>query len=96
VERAIAQLVSSQNGARGFFVAYLTDPGPLADNPSSAVLQALRSSPAVVPPLLVKNLVMSAVMGVAHRPKGDEEQAVGSERVRALGELNQMSAITRA
>jgi hypothetical protein len=24
VERAIAQLVSTQNGARGFFVAYLT------------------------------------------------------------------------
>lgn len=83
VEKAIAQLVSTQNGARGFFVAYLTDPGPLADNPSNAVLQALRSSPAVVSPLLVKNLVMSAARGMEHRQKGDEESAAGSERVRS-------------
>jgi hypothetical protein len=83
VERAIEQLVSSQNGARGFFVAYLADPGPLVDNPSSVVLQALRSSPAVVSPLLVKNLVMSAARGVEHRQKGDEENATGSERVRS-------------
>ena len=81
VKRAIAQLVSSQDGARGFFVAYLTAPGLLADNPSNAVLQALRSSPTVVSPLLVKNLVMSAARGMEHRQKGDEENAAGSERV---------------
>jgi hypothetical protein len=32
VERMIAQLFGTQNGARGFFVAYLTDPAHLTDN----------------------------------------------------------------
>jgi hypothetical protein len=35
MERMIAQLLSTQNGARGFFMAYLTDLAPLTDNPLS-------------------------------------------------------------
>jgi hypothetical protein len=83
IEPAIAALVSSQNGARGFFVTYLTDARPLADNPSPGVIQALRSSPEIVSDLLVKNLAMSSAMAVAHRRNQAEEMAQGSDRVRS-------------
>ncbi len=78
--RAIARLVSSETGARGFFVTYLTDPRPLADSPSPAVLEALRSAPEIVAELLVKNLAMSTAMAVAHYRNRDEA-AQDSQRV---------------
>jgi hypothetical protein len=82
IEEAIASLVQSENGARGFFVTYLTDDRSLADNPSNAVIQALKSSPEIVSELLVKNVAMSAAMAVTHRRNGDEEMAQSSDRVR--------------
>ena len=81
-EAAIAALVKSENGARGFFVTYLTDSRTLADNPSPEVVRALRSSPEIVAELLVKNLAMSAAMGVTHRRHQKTEMAQGSDRVR--------------
>lgn len=83
IMQAIAQLVKTENGARGFFVTYLTSEGLLADSPSSGVIQALQSSPDTVAELLVKNLAMSAAMAVAHRRNGDEHNAQGSDRVRS-------------
>ncbi|MBE9126463.1 MULTISPECIES: hypothetical protein [unclassified Coleofasciculus] len=79
---AIAQLVKTQNGARGFFVTYLTPEGTLADNPSPEIIQALQSSPDTVSELLVKNLAMSAAMAITHRRNNNEEMAQGSDRVR--------------
>jgi len=78
----ITSLVKSENGARGFFVTYLTGDYELADNPSNAVINALKSAPETVSELLVKNLAMSAAMAVTHRRNNDEEMAKGSERVR--------------
>jgi hypothetical protein len=83
ISDAIAQLVKSENGARGFFVTYLTSEGTLADNPSPEVIQALQSSPDIVAELLVKNLAMSAAQAVTHRRKGNEEMAQRSDRVRS-------------
>ena len=80
---AIAQLVNSENGARGFFVTYLTSEGSVADTPSPEVIQALQSSPDIVAELLVKNLAMSAAQAVAHRRNGDEQNAQGSDTVRS-------------
>lgn len=80
---AIAQLVNSENGARGFFVAYLTSESSVADTPSPEVIQALQSSPDIVAGLLVKNLAMSAAQAVGHRRNGDEQNAQGSDRVRS-------------
>ena len=82
IQSAIASLVKSENGARGFFVTYLTDERPFADHPSAAVVSALRSSPDTVSELLVKNLAMSAAMAVTHRRNQNEEMAKSSERVR--------------
>lgn len=81
IENAIASLVSTQAGARGFFVAYLTDDLPLADNPTEGVIKGLRSSPAIISDLLVKNVAMSAAMKVTHLRNEDETAAAGSERV---------------
>ncbi|NEO07128.1 hypothetical protein [Moorena sp. SIO3I8] len=79
---ANASLVKTKNGARGFFVTYLTSDSTLADNPSPEVITALESSPEIVAELLVKNLAMSAAMGLNHRRNGKEDMAQGSDRVR--------------
>jgi hypothetical protein len=81
IEQAIASLVSSKNGARGFFVAYLTGDISLADSPSPGVINALKSSPELVSELLVKNLAMSAAMAITHRRNNDTDNVAGSERV---------------
>lgn len=80
IESVVSQLVSSENGARGFFVTYLTDSRSLADRPSVGVINALRTSPEIVSELLVKNVAMSAAMVVAHRRRQDEEMAATSAR----------------
>ena len=81
IEKAVANLVQTQTGARGFFVAYLTGDIPLADNPTEGVIKGLKSSPAMVSDLLVKNVAMSAAMGLTHRRNKDETAAAGSDRV---------------
>ncbi|OKH19854.1 hypothetical protein NIES593_20465 [Hydrococcus rivularis NIES-593] len=82
IQAAITDLVKTENGARGFFVTYLTDNRPLADNPTTGVIEALKSSPEIVSELLVKNLAMSSAMVIAHRRNNDEENAKGSDSVR--------------
>jgi hypothetical protein len=77
----IANLVTTENGARGFFVCYLTGEWQLADRPSAGVIQALQSVPHPSAELLVKNLAMSTAMAIAHRRIHNETQAQGSDRV---------------
>lgn len=81
IEQTIAALVATENGARGFFVTYLTDDRSLADQPSNSVVQGLRSSPEIVSELLVKNLAMSTAMILTHTRNQNPEMAKGSERV---------------
>jgi hypothetical protein len=82
IQAAITSLVKTENGARGFFVTYLTDNRPLADNPSSSAIKALKSSPEIVSELLVKNLAMSTATAINHRRNNNEEMAQGSDTVR--------------
>lgn len=81
VESTLTDLVRSENGARGFFVTYLTNDRPFADQPSPAVIRALQASPEIVAELLVKNLAMSTAMAITHRRNQNEEMAQGSDRV---------------
>lgn len=81
IERAIAALVASENGARGFFVIYLSDDRAVADQPTDSVVAALKTAPEVVSSLLVKNLAMSTGMTIAHRRNQNQELAQGSDRV---------------
>jgi hypothetical protein len=86
IAQTIEALVQTVDGARGFFVGYLTDDPddrPLADHPSQAAINALRTSPEVVSDLLVKNLVMSTAMAITHRRNENPEMAAGSDRVRS-------------
>ena len=96
IEQAVRSLVKTQNGARGFFVTYLTDDQQEADHPSPGVVEALRSAPEIVAELLVKNLAMSAAMVVYHSRHQSEEMAAGSARVqkrsRNLIQILQMPA----
>jgi len=81
LESEIAELVQTSNGARGFFVCFLTGEWQLADAPSSSIIRALQSAPDAIAELLVKNLAMSTAMVIFHRRAGNEEQAQGSDRV---------------
>ncbi len=81
LQSEITNLVRTANGARGFFVCFLTGEWELADNPSPAIIQALQAEPNAIAELLVKNLAMSTAMAIAHRRNGNEEQAQGSDRV---------------
>ncbi len=92
LQQAIAALVTSENGARGFFVVYLSDtqaPAP----PPAPVLSALALAPTVVAPLLIKNLAMSTAMAIAHRRNQNESLAQGSDRVqqRSLHLIQQLA-----
>jgi hypothetical protein len=81
IQNTITELVKTENGARGFFVTYLTSDRTLADNPSSEVVEALKTSPEIISELLAKNLAMSSAMAVTHRRNNDEESAKGSDLV---------------
>ena len=81
LQSEITNLIKTANGARGFFVCFLTGDWELADNPSPVIIQALQSEPEAIAELLVKNLAMSTAMVITHRRNGDEEQAQGSNRV---------------
>ena len=82
LETAIGNLVFTENGARGFFVTFLTaNDFPLADQPTPPILNALQTAPAIVGELLVKNLAMSAAMVVHHQRNQDPQAAQGSEQV---------------
>jgi hypothetical protein len=83
LEPAIAALLQSANGARGFFVTFLTGDSPLADVPTPGILTALRSAPAIVASLMVKNLAMSTAMQLHHQRHDDPVNAAGSARVQA-------------
>ena len=81
ITQKFTELVSTENGARGFFVTYLTSDLPYTEHPSLEVITALKTSPIFVNELLVKNLAMSTAMVIYHRSQGDKENAQGSEKV---------------
>jgi len=81
ITQKFTELVSTENGARGFFVTYLTSDLSPREYPSLEVITALKTSPIFVNELLVKNLAMSTAMVIYHRSQGDKENAQGSEKV---------------
>ena len=77
----VAALVSTLDGARGFFVVALTGEVPLLDRlPEALLLQLRRSGPLVVD-LTARNLAMSTAMALHHGRSGDAEQQAASLRV---------------
>lgn len=80
-QQSVSKLVACENGARGFFVVYLSNAQTAADDPSEAIIAALRTAPDIVSPLLIKNLAMSTAMAITHRRNQDAELAEGSDQV---------------
>ncbi len=81
VEQEVSAIVSTKNGGRGFFVAYLTSELSLADKPSEGIINGLKSSAKIVSELLVKNLAMSSAMTITHSRNNDFSKVQGSQRV---------------
>jgi hypothetical protein len=81
LESIITALVRTENGARGFFVTYLSDDRAVFDHPISGVIQGLKSSPEIVAQLLTRNLAMSTAMIETHTRNERPDLVSGSKRV---------------
>jgi hypothetical protein len=81
VEATVAELVATHNGARGFFVVYLTDSREFVETLNPIVASGLRNALEFTPALLVKNLAMSTVMEHIHRRDQNPDQAAQSAQV---------------
>jgi hypothetical protein len=77
----VGHLVTSREGARGFFVVALTGEVPLMDRLPEPLVFQLRAAGAGVVDLTVRNLAMSTAMALAHGRNGDSERQAASERV---------------
>lgn len=81
IQQEVSSILGTKDAGRGFFVSYLTSDLPLADDPSTGVIEGLKSSPEVTTELLVKNLAMSSAMAVAHKRNNDFDSLKGSQKV---------------
>ena len=87
---AVSSMLSHSDGARGFFVRWLTD-SFLEDQEEifdeqlpRELMDALDAAPVdVVSPLMVMNLVMPCAMVLAHQKNGDEPSAAASKATEA-------------
>jgi hypothetical protein len=93
LESAITTLLQTQNGARGFFVVFLTGNSALADVPTPPLLRALRSNPDAIADLMVKNIAMPTAMALTHQRNGNDELAVSSNQtqVRSIHLVQQLN-----
>lgn len=89
----ISALVLTENGARGFFVTYLTSDNEVIDRKDLSIIEGLKKSPEIVSELLVKNVAMSTAMGITHTKNNNLEMAQKSARVtqRSLNFIKQLS-----
>ncbi|MBD1822599.1 hypothetical protein H6F51_08825 [Cyanobacteria bacterium FACHB-DQ100] len=87
LERIITALVQSENGARGFFVTYLSDDREFIDQILPTVVSALLRSEETVGDLLAKNLAMSTGMILTHTRNQNLQMAAGSARVQRRTEV---------
>jgi hypothetical protein len=74
----VADITKSENGARGFFVVYLTAEDEICDRVRSEVVEGLKASPDITAELLVKNVAMSTAQAIFHRRNEDAEKAESS------------------
>ena len=90
IHKFVTDLVQTANGARGFFVTYLTSPDPICDEPRAEIIDALRSHPDVAADLLVKNIAMSTAQQLYHRRNNDPDMVASSATVaKRTGEIIQ-------
>jgi hypothetical protein len=74
----VSELVQTANGARGFFVTYLTARDPICDRAQPEIIAALQAYPEIAADLLVKNIAMSTAQQLYHQRRNDSEMATSS------------------
>jgi hypothetical protein len=83
IEKFVADLVQTQEGARGFFVGYLTSNEAIADQLNLDIIKGLATHPEVVADLLVKNLAMSTAQNLHFLRASQADMAANSATVAA-------------
>ena len=83
IQEFVADLVQTANGARGFFVTYLTASDPICDDPQPEIIAALHTHPEITADLLVKNVAMSTAQQLYHQRRNDLEMVASSATVAA-------------
>ena len=83
IQEFVADLVQTANGARGFFVTYLTASDPICDAPQPEIIAALQAHPEIAADLLVKNVAMSTAQQLYHQRRNDLEMVASSATVAA-------------
>ncbi len=81
VQSFVADLVATQEGARGFFVGYLTNGLGVVDKVDPGIILGLQTHPAVVADLLVKNLAMSTAQNIHFLRENQTDMAANSATV---------------
>jgi hypothetical protein len=79
----VSTLIQTANGARGFFVTYLTAQDPICDEPQPEVIAAIAAHPEIAADLLVKNIAMSTAQQLYHHRRNDSEMIASSATVAA-------------
>jgi hypothetical protein len=79
----VSELIPTANGARGFFVTYLTAQDPICDEPQPEVIAAIAAHPEIAADLLVKNIAMSTAQQLYHQRRNDSEMIASSATVAA-------------
>jgi hypothetical protein len=91
ITQFVQGIVATTEGARGFFVGYLTNEAAVVDQPSPAITAGLSAHPEIVADLLVKNLAMSTAQQLhwqrSEQPNMATNSAIVSKRSRQLMEL---------
>ncbi len=83
IQDFVSALVQTANGARGFFVTYLTARDPICDQATPEIIAALQAHPDITAELLVKNMVMSTAQQLYHQRRNDLEMMAASATVAA-------------
>jgi hypothetical protein len=79
----VSALIQTANGARGFFVTYLTAKDPICDEPQPEIITAIAAHPEIAVDLLVKNIAMSTAQQLYHQRRDDSEMMASSATVAA-------------
>jgi hypothetical protein len=79
----VSALMQTANGARGFFVTYLTGSDPICDAPHPEIIAALAANPTIATDLLVKNIAMSTAQQIYHQRRNDPNMMASSATVAA-------------
>jgi len=78
----IGELLSTKEGARGFFVISLSTDCPLMDRFPEPIIFKLIAIGEIVVDLVIRNLAMSSAMSIHHNRQGNKIERAGSERIR--------------